>query len=364
MKIKQAKKSKKRMKRGLKHGSGMDAVRAAADRVVIYTDGGCWPNPGIGGWGAVLTMPDGEVLELTGGENPSSNNRMELMGLIIALEQFKAGSSVLLYSDSQYVVNGITDWIDGWKRKGWISTAKQPVKNRELWERLDQARNRHKVTFKWIRGCAGDRRQRAGGQALAEGSHRDMRSCHRLCKVSLQVTTTATAAPPPSPIISCPATQGCRGAPRTRRWLLSPAEYRPRYRGPGCEADAAAKADRPRPHPIFFTQKHKPDHHAEDAPRKPNRNTAKKDALLLWFDGIGRFFAEPAPPRRHVLGGKGFFAGAGISWVPRLAWARPLRKRTGCISLTKSVLERGLPAATYAPYGSSGQRSTVMQRCR
>ena len=124
-------------------------------RIEIYTDGGCWPNPGIGGWGAVITTPDGKVTELTGGEERSSNNRMELMGPIIALERLDPGSSVTLYSDSQYVVNGITDWIDGWKRKGWINTQKQPVKNRELWERLDAVRSRHKVTFEWIRGHAG-----------------------------------------------------------------------------------------------------------------------------------------------------------------------------------------------------------------
>jgi ribonuclease HI len=125
------------------------------DRITIYTDGGCWPNPGIGGWGALITLPGGKVIELTGGEEQSSNNRMELMGPIVALEQLEAGSNVLLYSDSQYVVNGITEWIDTWKRNGWINSQKNPVKNRELWERLDQARNRHKVEFKWIRGHAG-----------------------------------------------------------------------------------------------------------------------------------------------------------------------------------------------------------------
>jgi ribonuclease HI len=123
--------------------------------VVIYTDGGCWPNPGAGGWGAVVTMPAGEVVELAGGENPSSNNRMELMAPICALEYLPGPCTVKLYSDSEYVVKGITSWINGWKAKNWITKTKQPVKNRELWERLDAARHRHHVTFEWVRGHCG-----------------------------------------------------------------------------------------------------------------------------------------------------------------------------------------------------------------
>lgn len=123
--------------------------------ITIYTDGGSWPNPGVGGWGAVVTMPDGEVVELVGGENPSSNNRMELMGPIAALESLPDRSEVVLFSDSQYVVKGITEWIHGWKRKQWVNSQKQPVKNRELWERLDAARSRHRVTFKWVPGHTG-----------------------------------------------------------------------------------------------------------------------------------------------------------------------------------------------------------------
>lgn len=123
--------------------------------IEIYTDGGCWPNPGAGGWGAVITMPDGAVIELTGGEAVSSNNRMELSGPIAALESIKEPSAITLYSDSKYVIDGINGWIDGWKKKGWMTKARQPVKNRELWERLDAARNRHKVTFKWVRGHSG-----------------------------------------------------------------------------------------------------------------------------------------------------------------------------------------------------------------
>lgn len=137
-------------------------VTKAKQKVVIYTDGGCWPNPGVGGWGAVLFTDDGNEMELTGGEQVSSNNRMELMGPIIALEYLEQPSKVTLYSDSQYVVNGITEWIDNWKRTGWINSQKKPVKNRELWERLDEARKRHKVNFQWIRGhCGNEGNERA-----------------------------------------------------------------------------------------------------------------------------------------------------------------------------------------------------------
>jgi ribonuclease HI len=125
------------------------------ETIIIYTDGGSWPNPGAGGWGAVITMPNGDVVELCGGENPATNNTMELMGPIMALESLPASSKVTLYSDSQYVVKGITEWIDGWKRKRWINSQKQPVKNRELWERLDAARTRHTVKFEWVRGHSG-----------------------------------------------------------------------------------------------------------------------------------------------------------------------------------------------------------------
>lgn len=123
--------------------------------VVIYTDGGCWPNPGAGGWGAVIRLPSGEVVELMGGENPSSNNRMELLAPISALEYLHEPSTVTVYSDSEYVVKGITLWIKAWKAKGWLTKTKQPVKNRELWVRLDDARSRHRVTFEWVRGHSG-----------------------------------------------------------------------------------------------------------------------------------------------------------------------------------------------------------------
>ncbi len=122
--------------------------------VVIYTDGACSGNPGPGGWGAIL-MSGTHRKELKGGEAHTTNNRMELMGVISALEALKSPSVVELFTDSQYVKNGITSWIYGWKRNGWKTADKKPVKNAELWQQLDTARLRHKIEWKWVKGHAG-----------------------------------------------------------------------------------------------------------------------------------------------------------------------------------------------------------------
>lgn len=124
-------------------------------RVRIYTDGGCSGNPGPGGWGAVLIY--GEVRkELSGGEPITTNNRMELTAAIEALEALTRPVAVDLYTDSNYLRQGITEWIDTWKANGWRTAQKKPVKNEDLWRRLDEARQRHDVTFHWVRGHAGD----------------------------------------------------------------------------------------------------------------------------------------------------------------------------------------------------------------
>jgi ribonuclease HI len=123
--------------------------------VVVYTDGACAGNPGPGGWGAIL-MAGGHRKELLGGEPETTNNRMELMAAISALEALKRPSRVDLHTDSEYVKNGITVWIHGWKKRGWKTADKKPVKNVELWQRLDEARGRHDVTWHWVRGHAGD----------------------------------------------------------------------------------------------------------------------------------------------------------------------------------------------------------------
>jgi ribonuclease HI len=129
-------------------------------RVEAFTDGACSGNPGPGGWGAVLRLRsegpnDGAVRELSGGEALTTNNRMELTAAISALNAIKDGTAVDLYTDSSYVKDGISGWIMGWKRNGWKTADKKPVKNAELWQALDAARQRHQVTWHWVKGHAG-----------------------------------------------------------------------------------------------------------------------------------------------------------------------------------------------------------------
>jgi ribonuclease HI len=122
--------------------------------VDIFTDGACSGNPGPGGWGAVLRY-DGHEKELLGGERLTTNNRMELMAAIMALEGLTRPSKVRRHTDSQYVRNGITQWIHGWKRNGWRTADKKPVKNVDLWQRLEAALGRHDISWHWVRGHAG-----------------------------------------------------------------------------------------------------------------------------------------------------------------------------------------------------------------
>ena len=123
-------------------------------QVLIYTDGACSGNPGPGGWGAVL-ISGSHLKEICGGELETTNNRMELMGAIQALESLKRPCVVDLHTDSQYVMKGISEWIHGWKKRGWITADKKPVKNDDLWKRLDTARLRHTVKWHWVKGHAG-----------------------------------------------------------------------------------------------------------------------------------------------------------------------------------------------------------------
>ncbi len=123
--------------------------------VSIWTDGACSGNPGPGGWGAVLAWGEHEK-ELCGGEPETTNNRMELMGAIMALEALTRPCEVRLHTDSSYLKGGITGWISSWKRNGWRTADKKPVKNVELWQRLESAAGAHKVEWHWVRGHAGD----------------------------------------------------------------------------------------------------------------------------------------------------------------------------------------------------------------
>lgn len=124
-----------------------------------YTDGACSGNPGPGGWGALLIARNGEEIvkerELNGGAAETTNNQMELLAAITALETLSTPSRITIVTDSVYVKDGITKWIHGWKARGWKTAAKKPVKNEELWKRLDEATQKHDVTWEWVKGHAG-----------------------------------------------------------------------------------------------------------------------------------------------------------------------------------------------------------------
>ena len=122
--------------------------------VTIYSDGACKGNPGPGGWGAVL-VAGGHEKELFGGENPTTNNRMELMAVIEALRALKRPCIINIYTDSQYVQKGISEWITGWKARGWKTADKKPVKNADLWQILDEVRQPHQIQWHWVRGHNG-----------------------------------------------------------------------------------------------------------------------------------------------------------------------------------------------------------------
>lgn len=141
------------------------------DVVVIHTDGGCRPNPGPGGWGAVLRMRH-HVREMCGGEpGETSNNRMELTAPIVALEALTRPVVVHLHTDSTYVRNGITKWVSGWERNGWLTAAKQPVKNVDLWKRLQAACARHQVEWFWVKGHSGVADNELADELATRGLH-------------------------------------------------------------------------------------------------------------------------------------------------------------------------------------------------
>ena len=123
-------------------------------QIEIFTDGACRGNPGPGGWGAFLRSGKHQK-ELFGGEGETTNNRMELMAAIKALEAVKRSSDIILTTDSQYVRKGITEWLENWKKKGWKNSQKKPVKNVDLWKLLDEQNQRHKVSWKWVKGHNG-----------------------------------------------------------------------------------------------------------------------------------------------------------------------------------------------------------------
>ncbi len=147
----------------------------SSDVVEIFTDGACSGNPGPGGWAAILRFRD-EQKELTGGERETTNNRMEMMAAIAALEALKRPAQVEITTDSTYVKDGITRWIHGWKKNGWKTSAKKPVKNQDLWQRLDQALAAHQVEWHWVRGHVGHPENERADALARQAAARQMMS--------------------------------------------------------------------------------------------------------------------------------------------------------------------------------------------
>ena len=139
-----------------------------ANKVIVHTDGACSGNPGPGGWGAILDY-NGTRKELSGGEADTTNNRMELMGAIAALEALKRPCLVEMHVDSNYVKDGITKWIHGWKKNGWKTADKKPVKNAELWQRLDATLRQHQISWHWVKGHAGHGENERADELAREG---------------------------------------------------------------------------------------------------------------------------------------------------------------------------------------------------
>lgn len=150
--------------------------------IVIYTDGGCHGNPGPGAWAFILLISDGNAVSRAGVEQSTTNNRMELLAVIKALEEIDPGGTeaeIVIHTDSQYVQKGITEWISNWEKNGWLTTSKKPVKNKELWQELKRAADRYTIRWKWVQGHAGDKMnelcdtlvQRVLKHSLLDGNH-------------------------------------------------------------------------------------------------------------------------------------------------------------------------------------------------
>ncbi len=146
----------------------MNTPKSGLPHVTIHTDGACSGNPGPGGWGAILKFGDVEK-ELKGGEHDTTNNRMELLAAISALEAMKKPVTADIYTDSQYVRGGITGWIHNWKRNGWKTADRKPVKNVDLWQRLDAALKQHDVRWHWVKGHAGHAENERADQLARDG---------------------------------------------------------------------------------------------------------------------------------------------------------------------------------------------------
>ena len=144
------------------------ASQSRNEMIEIYTDGACKGNPGVGGWGAWLRYGDHEK-ELFGGEAHTTNNRMELLAVIRALESIKRPVPLVIHTDSQYVQKGITEWMSNWKRRGWRTADKKPVKNVDLWQQLDELAQRHEIEWRWVKGHSGDAGNERADQLANKG---------------------------------------------------------------------------------------------------------------------------------------------------------------------------------------------------
>ncbi len=143
--------------------------------MIIYTDGACRGNPGPGGWGALLRW-NGHEKALCGGETPTTNNRMELMAAIMALESLREPCQATLYTDSIYVKQGLNEWLPNWKARGWRTADRKPVKNQDLWQRLDAAAARHQIDWRWVKGHAGDPGNEAADRLANQGLETHLQS--------------------------------------------------------------------------------------------------------------------------------------------------------------------------------------------
>ena len=124
--------------------------------ITVYTDGACSGNPGRGGWGAVIIYPNKKIIHLNGGSNLTTNNKMELIAAIKVLEYFDKACDLKIFTDSKYLMNGIENWIINWKKNGWKTASKKPVKNKEIWEKLDTLIQQHQIKWEWVKGHSGN----------------------------------------------------------------------------------------------------------------------------------------------------------------------------------------------------------------
>ena len=197
--------------------------------VVLYTDGACSGNPGPGGWGVVLRW-QGKEREMYGGDPLTTNNRMELMAAIQALEALQRPATVNLHTDSKYLLDGITKWIKSWQRNGWLTSARKPVKNDDLWRRLTEAMSRHEVTWLWVKGHAGDpgnERADAGTDQATAGGYADGECAERGADCGHQSDAGKAAS------------GRSTGGPAERRWAFRLSDWR---RHEQCAAGGAHRA--------------------------------------------------------------------------------------------------------------------------